>query len=116
MIRTKQQRRVNRRAKQKALPIPPPNANVVSALHGTSAVTVTFDSPVQISAGNLPTLWTFGATPRAITGITSATNTVYVFALDGTVAAADPYVIGAGDPAARTPTGGYVAATDGTLT
>ena len=49
-------------------------------------------------------------------GLISSQPTQLVFSLSGTVAAADPYTIQAGDPAVRTAGGGYVAGKSGTMT
>lgn len=116
MVKTKQQRRRNRRLGDKAVPSPIATATVTSAVHGTSAVTLTFSGPVQIDPAVLPTTWTFGTTPRHIISIESAAPTVLTFGVSGTVAAMDPYVIGGLDPAARTTTGGYIAGSAGELT
>ena len=115
MIRTKNSRHRDRFVPSGAIPAPPPLANVTSVVRGVSQATVNFDSPVQAIPGSPPMTWTFGATPRTVLGIVSATPTQLVFALSGTITVGDPYVIQAGDPAVRTPAGGYVAGRSGTM-
>lgn len=115
MVKAKQQRRRNRRKIDASNPPPFPSGQVSNVIHGTSECTVVFTTGVMIAPDALPQTWTFGTTPRHITSIVSATPTQYVFGLNGTVAAADPYVIGPYDPAARTTSGGYIAAGSGEM-
>jgi hypothetical protein len=116
MVKAKQQRRRNRRLKDSANPPPFPTANVTAVVHGTDAVTVTFNAPVMIDPDNLPSTWLFGATPRTVIGLTSSTPTTAVLGLSGTVAATDPYTIGANDPGVRTTSGGYIGYSTGVMT
>lgn len=116
MVKTKQQRRRNRRSGDGAVPPPAALATVSTVTaSGASQVTVTFNQPVQISANNLPATWLFGTSNRTITALVSATPTSYVFTVNGSVAAAQAYSMPAYDPAARTPTGGFVAAKSGNM-
>jgi hypothetical protein len=115
MIRTKQQRRRNRKLADKASPPPQATASVTTVLHGTNQVTVTFTAPVMISADNLPTTWLFGTANRTVESLVSATPTVVVLGLSGAVAATEAYTIGAFDPAVRTTTGGYIAGRTGVI-
>ncbi len=82
---------------------------------GASQVTVVFAGTVQISADNLPATWNFGTGNHVITAIVSTTGTTYVFTVDGTVASSQVYAMPGSDPAARTPLGGYVSSSSGTL-
>lgn len=116
MVRTKQQRRRNRKLADKAVIADQALALVTGVVAGAGQITVTFNTPVQIDPDNLPSTWTFGTTPRHITAVNNATPTVINFEVSGTIAAAGPYIIGGYDPAARTPTGGYVGASAGSLT
>lgn len=116
MVKNKLQRRRNRRAPDAAMPPPPALGTVTSVTaSGGSQVTVAFAQPVIIKPNNLPATWLFGTSNRTITAIASNTPTSYVFTVSGTVAAAQVYSIGAFDPAARTTTGGYIAAKSGNL-
>lgn len=78
-------------------------------------MTVAFAQPVIITPDNLPATWLFGTSNRTITALVSNTPTSYVFTVSGSVTASQAYSIGGSDPAARTTTGGYVAAKTGTL-
>lgn len=109
-------RQRNRRRPDPAMAPGPPLAAVLSVTaSGDSEVTIVFDGFVMISAKRLPATWIFGTANRTITSLISATPMVYVLALSGPVAAAEAYSIPAMDPAARTRTGGYVGAKNGTL-
>jgi hypothetical protein len=114
MVRTKQQRRRDRKRGDPNSPPPPALANVTAVVHGTDQVTVTTDGPIQIDPTVLPTSWLFNA--HAVTSFISSTGTVTVLGVAGTVAASEPYVIGAQDGAVRTPSGGYVAGSSGVMT
>jgi hypothetical protein len=114
MIHRTNTRRRDRFLGSSAIPSTTPLANVTGVVHGASQVTVNFDGPVQPTGAN-PATWFFGATPRAVTGLVSSTPTQLVFSLSGTVAASDPYILQANDPAVRTPQGGFVAGKSGTM-
>ena len=116
MIRTKQQRRRDRRTIDKAnAPLTPMTGVVSVTASGASQVTVLFAGPVQISSGNLPLTWHYGTTPRTITSIVSTDGTSYVFGLSGTAASTEAYAMPGSDPAARTPLGGYVSSSTGVI-
>lgn len=115
MVKAKQQRKRNRKLLDRAVPVTPSFTNVVSVTAGSSAVTILFASPVNISPTNLPATWRFGTSARTITALTSTTGISYVFAVSGTVATGQVTSMPAGDPAARTNTGGYVQAFAGNL-
>jgi len=115
MVKAKQQRKRDRKRADPGSPPVQSLVNVTSVTHGTSAVTIVFASPVNIAPSNLPTTWLFGTANRTITGITSTDGTTYVFTLSGAAASGEPYAMQGMDPAARTPSGGYVAAKAGTL-
>lgn len=116
MIKVKQQRRRDRKRGDAAVPPPPALGSVTSVTaSGASQVTVLFGQPVIIMPENLPTTWLFGTSNRTITALVSMTPTSYVFTVSGSVAAAQAYAIAGSDPAARTTTGGYIAAKNGTM-
>lgn len=117
MVRTKQQRKRNRRRPDASQP-PVQSLTDVDSVEasGATEVTITFASPVMISPGNLPTSWVFGTANRTLTVLVSSTGTVYVFTTSGSVAAAQTYSMPGYDPAARTTSGGYVADSSGTMT
>lgn len=115
MVRTKQQRKRDRKRADPGTPPVPALTAVVSVTHGTSEVTIVFASQVNIAPTVLPTTWLYGSANRTITGIVSTDGTTYLFSLSGTAAASEPYAMQGLDPAARTPSGGYVAAKAGVL-
>lgn len=113
MVRTKQQRKRNRRKQDPADTIPPALANVVSVTASAGAAHVVFDSPIQIAPGVFPSSWKIATHP-----VSSAVQTGPLTAtmMTGTtIIATDAYVFPAFDPAVRTPTGGWVAAKSGTV-
>lgn len=116
MVKGKQARKRNRRLPDPAVPPVYALANV-TAVHflTTNTISITFDQPVQISGDNLPTYWVFGTGSLEITSLISSTATLYHFGINGGTAASEPYLIGANDPAVRTPTGGFVAGRTGTI-
>jgi hypothetical protein len=114
MLKIKQQRRVDVKRQQTAVPAIPPQATVVSVVHGTLQVTVLFGSTVVPSPTTWPSGWTFNG--EHITGMLSATPASITYSVGGTVAASDPYVITYGDPSVRTVLGGTVNAATGTMT
>lgn len=117
MVKTKQQKRPNKRSvifgQGPTLPIA--NVTAVDAT-APSTVKVTFDSPVQIQDTNLPQTWLFGTGNFHAVSITSFDAVSYTFVVNGTIAAAQDYVITPNDPAARIPGGGYVAGSAGAMT
>lgn len=116
MIRSKQQRRRDRRKIDNANPPLTPMATVVSVVaSGASQVTVTFNSVVQLDPGNLPQSWKFGTGAHLATNAETANGIVWILPVAGTVAAAQVYTMPGSDPAARTPLGGYVATSNGNL-
>lgn len=116
MLKKKPQRQRNRRKPDAAIP-PPPSLTTVSSVTASagSQVTIEFADPVQISGSNLPSTWRFGTSNRTITALVSNTVISYVFTLSGTAPSGQAYSMPGMDPAARTPTGGYVATKNGTL-
>ena len=102
------------RAARVAAPTPPPppppppvNANVTAVfLTAGGDLILMFDGPVLIDHGSPPTTWTFGGVGLSGGGSDYAAAAELVPA--GTVYTGDSAVIGADDPAARTPEGGYV--------
>lgn len=115
MVKTKQQRRRDRKRLDPGSPPVTTLVTVTSVTHGTSQVTVVFASQVLISPSQLPTTWLYGTANRTITSIVSTDGVTYVFGLSGTAASGEPYAMQGQDPAARTPSGGYVAAKAGVL-
>ena len=89
-------------------PVPPPiNASVMAILLTAGGdLLLMFDRPVIVDHANPPATWTFGAGGLQAGGMdfTSATEVVP----SGVVNIGDTATIGDGDPAARTPDGGYV--------
>lgn len=116
MVKTKPQRRRDKRSIVfgNGPTLPTANVTAVKFIDGTH-VKVTFDSPVQIASNVLPENWLFGTGNFSAIAITAFDALSYTFQVDGTVAAAQDYVITANDPAARTPGGGYVAGSTGTI-
>lgn len=116
MIRTKQQRRRNRRKIDQASPPAVPNATVLTVtVTGGTQVTIVFDQAVMISGSSLPTSWTFGTGAHAITALVSTTGTSYVFTVGGSVASSQVYAMPGNDPAARTSGGGFVSTSNGVM-
>lgn len=115
MVKGKQQRRRDRKRADPSVPPVVAQVAVVSVTAGTDEVTVLFASQVVISPTSLPLTWTFGTSARLIVGIASSTGLSYVFQLNGSVASTQVFAMPGLDPAARTPTGGYVASAAGVL-
>ncbi len=89
-------------------PPPPVDANVVGIiLTAGGSLVILFDAVVVIDAGSPPTTWQFGGASALLPG-GSSIGTASVVVPDGTVYVGDTAIIGGGDPAARTPEGGYV--------
>jgi hypothetical protein len=116
MIKAKQQRRTDKRriTQGNGPTLPTAEVTAVNFVDGTHAK-VTFDSPVQIASNRMPTTWLFGTGNFSPLSISAFDATSYTFLVDGTIVAAQDYSIGANDPAARTPGGGYVGASAGTI-
>ncbi len=91
-------------------PDPPPapeNANVLNVILSAGGdILIVFDRPVNVDAGSPPTTWTFDGVSLIAGGFSSGTAAEVV--PGGGVSVGDTAVIGGGDPAARTPLGGYV--------
>jgi hypothetical protein len=116
MMKKPPQRVRSRKLVNKASAPLPPMASVTSVTaSGGSQVTIVFGQSVQISLNNLPATWRFGTSNRTLTALVSGTGTTYVFTVSGTVATSQVYSMPGMDQAARTNTGGYVAAASGTL-
>lgn len=115
MVKLKQQRRRNRRLPDAAVPSQYAYTSVVS-VHFTSAttVTVTFGGPVMIDNDNLPASWMFGTGDFEVVSAAASSQTVYVLTVAGTVASTQVYTMPS-DNAVRTPSGGYVAGSSGTI-
>lgn len=116
MIKIKQARRRNRRLADQA--VPPIFAYVavesVTFVSGTT-LRLVFQSAVILTTATPPTSWNFGTGPHQIISVAQNSPSDYTVTLNGTVAAAQTYAIPAGDPNARTPTGGYVGGSTGTI-
>ena len=85
------------------------NANITRIfLSFDSGVVMLFDRPVAIDPVSPPTTWSFHGVTwiQAGSGFDFPVGTF--FYLNGPVNPGDPVVIGADDPGARTPDGGYV--------
>ena len=92
-------------------PLPPPptpvNANITAVfLTAGGDLVIMFDGPVSIDHGSPPTTWTFGGMGLVPGGVDFVAATEVV--PNGTVNVGDTAVIADGDPAARTPSGGFV--------
>lgn len=116
MVKQKQARRRNRRLLDAAVPpvVPFAVVDTVKFLSGTT-LSITFSSAVMLSSIAPPLSWLFGSGNHQITAVSQTSAIQYTVTVDGTVAASQEYTIGAGDPNARTPTGGYVAGAAGTI-
>lgn len=92
------------------VPGPPPapvDANVTQIILSAGGdILLFFDRVVNIDLGSPPASWTFNGVSLNAGGFNGGTAVEVVPA--GTVVVGDTAVIGGGDPAARTPEGGYV--------
>ena len=90
-----------------APPPPPTNANVLAViLAAGGTVVILFDFPVNIDQGAPPLSWTVGGNNFTPGGTGYFASASMLMANPPSVG--DTVVIGGGDPAARTPEGGYV--------
>ena len=88
-------------------PPPPADATVLAVyLLENGDLLIEFDMPVIIDHDHPPATWTFGGATLAAGGSDSGSSSELVPL--GAVYVGDTAVIGSGDPAARTPEGGYV--------
>lgn len=115
MVKTKQQRRRDRKLADPAVLLPQSLIAVASVVGLVNHVTVTFASQVQLAPPAVPSTWFFGTGNQQPLSITAMTATSVTFLMPGLVAAGQPYSIGGFDPAVRTPTGGYVGASIGVM-
>ena len=91
------------------LPPPPPpvDAGITAVfLSAGGDLLIMFDGPVIIDHGSPPSTWTFGGVGLMAGGVDFVAATEVV--PNGVVNVGDTAVIGGGDPAARTPSGGFV--------
>src|SRR5580765_5309869 len=110
MVKTKQQRRRDRKLPDLALSMPPSLVPVTSVEVPTiTRVKVNFASQIMLKSTLPPQTWTFGTSGQVPTSVFAQTPTSLTFTLPGTTAVGQPYNIAPLDPAVRTPTGGYVA-------
>ena len=90
---------------------PAPNANVVRVfLSYEGGILVLFDRAVEVDQANPPTTWSFNGSTSLQPGygFNLPLGAGAYLLLNGIVSPGNPVVIGADDPAARTPLGGYV--------
>ena len=90
-------------------PLPPINVNVTRVfLSYENGIVVLFDGPVEVDVDNPPTTWSFNGGTSLQPGYgLNFPQGVYLLA-NTPVSPGDAVIIGAADPAARTPGGGYV--------
>ena len=116
MVKTKQQRRRDRKLQDPAITLPQSLVAVTSVeTPAITRVTVNFASQVQMSGTTPPQSWVFGTGNQVPVSVFARTPMSITFTLPGTVAVGQPYTIQPYDPAVRTLTGGYVAASTGVL-
>jgi hypothetical protein len=84
------------------------NANVIEAfVLASGAMMIVFDRNVTVDMAAPPTTWAInGSASIQPGGFNYGTSCYLIF--NGSAGPGDPVVIGAADPAARTPEGGYV--------
>jgi hypothetical protein len=115
MIKAPQRRRRDRKRADPGTPPTVAQTAVTSVTAGTDTVVVVFASTVIINPSNLPATWVFGTANRTVVTALSTNGTTWTLGVSGSVASGQAYSMPANDPAARTPSGGYVAASTGTL-
>ena len=98
-----------KRTKPTPIVIKPMNASVSRIfLTWDGGIVMMFDGPVTVDQSSPPTTWSF----HGITSIQPGSGFNFpqgtYFLLNGVVVPGQSVVIGANDPGARTPTGGYV--------
>ena len=113
MVRTKQQRKRNRRKADPATFPPPATLSVLSVAVASGNALVTLNGTIQLVPGSVPSTWEISGNP--VTSIVSSTSNSLTVATGHTITSGNAYGFSAYDPAVRTPSGGYVAAATGTV-
>lgn len=111
MIRTKQQRRRDRRRPDPAVAPTVATSHVISAALAGTDVAYTVDPTIMLTG--LPLTWTVAGHPPV--AIVSNTGSVVTLRYAAHAVVDDPWIAGAYDPNARTTTGGYYLGNVGTL-
>lgn len=116
MVKTKQQRRRDRKLADLAASLPQSLAVVTSVEVPTGTrVKVNFAGQIMMKGTTPPQTWLFGTGNQVAASIFAIGPTSITFTMPGTVAAGQPYAIDPYDPAVRTPTGGYVGGSTGDM-
>lgn len=113
MVKTKQQRRRNRRKGDPANPAPPSFINVISVSPAAGAAIVVFSGPVQLGVGLVPSTWVIAGNPIATAAPLSPTS--ITLTTIAPIIATNTYSFPGQDPALRTSSGGYVAGSTGAV-
>ena len=98
------------RESSRAKPKPPAvNANLLDVLLlNSGGLVLVFDGPVTINVASPPTTWSFNGGTSIQEGWTVNFGQSSYILLNSPAGSGDPVIIAAGDPGARTPSGGYV--------
>ena len=100
---------VVRKVKAAGANAPAMNVNLLDVLLlNSGGLVLVFDGPVTINVGSPPTTWSFNGGTSIQEGWTVNFGQSSYILLNSPAGSGDPVIIAAGDPGARTPSGGYV--------